>query len=891
MNWKRNIQTKLLALFRKHELDAEMEEEMRAHIEMRTRQNVEAGMNPEEARYAALRQFGSPESLKETCRDQRGVRWIDNLFQDLRHGARQLRKNPGFTTVAVLTLALGIGANTAIFSVADRLLVRPLPVDKPERLALVGLQYGKQQSFDDFNYPLFRDFQRGNSVFNQLTATADIAVGLGAGGATERRRALLVSGNYFQMLGVDAALGRTFAQNEGVEIDDAPVVVLSHGLWRRQFGGDPRVIGRQVTVNSRLFTVIGVAPRDFAGTTRGRAPDLYVPITMYGGLVSERPGGEHPLRTRYHTWLQILGRLQDHISPPQARTAMRKLAREIYAITPVNTDTNLVVLSGTQGFAQGAREARTPLLLLLATAGLVLLIACANLANLQLARASARSRDFAVRLSLGAGRGRLMRGLLTESLLLSLLGGSLGVLVALWLTNLLEGFRVPGSAFDLVGQLDGRVLVFALFASLLTGVVFGLAPAWRASRPEIVPELKGGGGKESGRPRWSLRNALVVIQVGLSLLVLVGAGLCLRSLQGLQRLDPGFEPSKVVLLSFDLGLNDYSDERAGQFSDRLLERVRALPGIEAAGLATATPLDGNLGGMSIDRLEGHEKKPDDRPSADLNQISPGFFRSLNVPILMGRDFAASDAGTGLQTVIINHAFAQRFWPGQNPVGKHLYQGAFGAGTWEIVGVARDVASHQVQEAPRPMMFRPLAQWPAKALTLSVRTAVEPSAVIPALRGLVKSLDANVPVFNVSTMTQQKNGTLALQRMAALLLSGFGALALLLAALGIYGVLAYSVSRRTREIGVRMALGARIADVLSLVMRQGLALVAFGLALGLAGALVLTRLLRGFLYEISALDPLTFACAVFLLAAVSLLACWLPARRAARVDPMVALRHE
>ena len=820
------------------------------------------------------------------------MRWIENFFQDLRYGARQLRKNPGFTAVAVLTLALGIGANTAIFSVADRLLVRPLAVDKPERLALVGMQYGDQQSFDDFNYPLFRDFQRGNSVFSQLTATADFSVGLGDGGATEREHALLVSGNYFQMLGVDAALGRTFAQNEGVEIDDAPVVVLSHGLWRRQFGADPRVIGRQVTVNGRVFTVIGVAPREFTGTTRGQVPDLYMPITMQGQLMAERPGGENPLRTRYFMAYQILGRLKDDVSHPQAQAAMRKLAQEICAATPVNTDTNIVVLSGAQGFAQGTREARLPLVLLLATAGLVLLIACANLANLQLARASARSRDFAVRLALGAGRGRLMRGLLTESLLLSLLGGSLGVGVAVWLTNLLVGFRVPGSSFELVGQLDSRVFAFAFVASLLTGVGFGLAPAWRASRPEIVPELKGGGGAESGRPRWSLRNALVVTQVGLSLLVLVGAGLCVRSLQKLQQLDPGFEPSKVVLMSFDLGLNAYSDERAGQFSDQLLERIRALPGIEAASLATTTPLDGNLGGMSIDRLEGYEKKPDDHPSADLNQISSGFFRSLGVPMLAGRDFDASDGGAGIKTVIVNHAFAQRFWPGQNAVGKHLYQGAGAQGeTWEIVGVARDVASRRVQDAPRPMMFRPLSQWPAKALTLSVKTAFGPSAVIPMLRGLVKSLHANVPVFNVRTLEQQKDGTLALQRMAALLLSGFGVLALLLAALGIYGVLAYSVSRRTREIGVRMALGAKIAERLGLVMRQGLALVVFGMVLGLASALALTRLLRGFLYEITTLDPLTFASALVLLAVVSLLACWLPRppRRTGRPDGGVKAR--
>jgi predicted permease len=486
-----------------------------------------------------------------------------------------------------------------------------------------------------------------------------------------------------------------------------------------------------------------------------------------------------------------------------------------------------------------------------------------------------------------------MRGLLTESLLLSLLGGILGVLVASWLTRLLAGFHVPGSSYQLVGEIDTRVLCFAFIASLIAGVGFGLAPASRASQPDVVPELKGGVGTESGKLRWNLRNALVVLQVGLSLLVLMGAGLCVRSLQKLQRIAPGFEPSKVVLMSFDLGLNGYTDQRVKQFPNELLERVRALPGIESASFSSATPLDGNQAGMSID-LEDYEKKQDEHPSADLNDITPGFFRTLSVPILAGRDFNAHDGQPGLKTVIVNNAFAARYWRGQNAVGKHLYPRASGtnqAESWEIVGIAGNMATHRVQEAAGPMMFRPLGQWRANTLTLSVRTAVAPSTVVPTLRGLVKLIDPNVPVFNVYTLEQQKDGALSLQRMAALLLSGFGALALLLAALGIYGVLAYWVSRRTREIGVRMALGAKIANVLTLVMRQGLALVATGMALGLCGALALTRLLRGFLYETATFDPLTFASVLVVLGVVSVLACWLPARRAARVDPMVALRHE
>ena len=817
-------------------------------------------------------------------------------MNDLRFALRQLLKNPGFTAVAVLTLALGIGANTAIFSVVDKLLVRPLPVARPQRLALVAQgQRGGRLEFD-FTYPLFRDYQRANTVFSHLAATMDESVGLGTGGATERQRALLVSGNYFAMLGVDAALGRTFAPDEGAEIDDAPVVILSHGLWQRGFGADPQVIGRKVTVNSRSFTVVGVAPREFTGTTRGLAPDLYVPITMYGQLTAERPGGENPLASRYYSRPWIMGRLKEGVDLVQAEAGLGQLAQQAHMAGIPNVSTNLVLLSGAQGFSHDLSDTRLPLNLLLGTAALVLLIACANLANLQLARATGRARDFAIRLALGAGRGRIVRELLTESVLLALGGGVLGILVAVWLVDFLGRFRPPNADIEIAAGLEPRMLLFAFGASVSTGILFGLAPALRASRPQLVPELKGGGGTTEARVgRWDLRGTLVVSQVALSLLVLVGAGLCVRSLRKLQQVDPGSEPSKVVLMSFDLGLNNYTPPQVRDFYDRLLERVRTLPGVEAASLARATPLDANRMGMSVERAEGYENRGRERPFGDLNLITTDFFRTFGVPLQRGRDFNAGDAAKGVSTVIVNEAFARRYWPGQDALGKRLYNGDHGgqAGdeVWEVIGLARDVASRELQTAPQPTVFRPLLQWPERSLTLAVRTGLDPSAAIAVLRGLVRSLDAGVPVFAVRTLAQQRDGSLAPQRMAATLLSGFGVLALLLAALGIYGVLAYSVSRRTREIGVRMALGAQVADVLVLVLRQGLGLVGIGLVLGLAGASGATRLLRGFLYEVQPLDPLTFAVVVTALAVVALAACWLPARRAARVDPMTALRAE
>jgi predicted permease len=814
-------------------------------------------------------------------------------MSDLKIAFRQIARNPGFSAIVIVTLALGIGANSAIFSVLDQLLLRPLPVSKPERLALVGQPARNGNVYFEFNYPLFLDYQRQNSVFEQLSATGEMDVGLGTGGATDRQRALVVSGNYFSTLGVNAAVGRTFAKNEGAEIDDAAVVVLSHGLWQRRFGADPQVIGKTVTVNARPFTIIGVAPREFSGTSRATAPDLYLPITVYGQLTGPLQGGEHPLRTRFFTWLFMFGRLKPGITLEQAQVAMSQLASEVYAVEPANTSTNLVILSGAKGFTQDLREARLPLNLLLAVSGLVLLIACANLANLQLARATARFREFAIRLALGAGHARLIRALILESVLLALAGGGLGLVLAMWLVDLLSRFRPPNSDFLLNNNLNLRLLMFTFAASVFTGVLFGLAPAIRASRPRLIPELKGGAGAtESHVGGWNLRSILAMFQVALSLLVLVGAGLCLRSLGKLQRVEPGADPSQVVLMSLDLGLNDYSEGRAKDFYLRLLERVRSLPGVEVASLGLVTPLSGRSPAMSVERLEGYQPPPNEHPFAEFNIVAPDYFRTLGLPFLQGRDFSASEPPQGNAVVVVNEAFVQRYWPGQDVVGKRIFQhGPNGGTATEVVGVVRSAPTRALTEAPRPAFYFPLGQKSDSALTLVVRTGLSTGATIPVLRELVRSLDPTLPVFNVRTLAQQKDGSLALQRMAATLLTGFGVLGLFLAALGIYGVIAYSVSRRTREIGVRLALGAQLADVLLLVFRQGLHLVFLGLLLGLAGAFAATRVLRGFLYQVEPTDPVTFALVIAVLVVAALAACWLPARRATKVDPMQALRYE
>ncbi|MEO6004935.1 MAG: ABC transporter permease [Opitutus sp.] len=818
-------------------------------------------------------------------------------MHDLRFAFRQLLKSPAFTAVALITLALGIGANAALFSIMDRLLYRPLPVPTPERLVILAAATPNGKTYTEFNYPLFEDYARSQTVLEAVCATGSVPVGIGPRGATERRHALVVSRNYFSMLHVDAALGRTFAENEGVQLDDAAVLVLSHHLWEIQFGADPRIVGQSVVVNGRPFTVVGIAPREFTGTNRGEVIDVYVPMTMYGQLTTDRPGGEHPLKSRYFTWHQILGRLKDGVTQQQAETALQVLTQQIRQATPANTPEKIALLPGAQGYVEnGVAGAGQPLRLLLGISGLVLLIACANLANLQLARASSRAREFAVRIALGASRARVLRGLLAESVLLSILGGGLGLLVAAWLTALLQRFQLPNQPFDLGGDTNLRLLAFTCSVSVATGIIFGLAPAWQASRTNPGSELKAGGGVTEGRGwRRVFRNALVVVQVALSLIVLVSAGLFARSLRKLQQVDPGFEPSRVVLMSLDLNLNSYPKARASAFYAQLLERTRALPGIEAATLAMSTPLSGRRPGMSVDRIDDYEPKPNEHMFADVNFVASDYFRTLRIPLLAGREFNASDMAGSPRVAIVDETFAQLYHPGPPSVGWKIFNPAEQPGGGvvgiEVVGIARGVRSRSLTESPKRMMFFPTTQQSWPSLTLAVRTGIGPAATIPMLRALISSLDPNLPVFEVRTLDEQRSSSLAFPRLTSMLLAGFSFLTLSLVALGLYGVLAYSVSQRTREIGVRLALGAQMRDIARLVLRHGFYLVLFGLLAGLGGALATATLLRGYLYGISSVDPLVFVIAPVVFVVVAVLACWLPARRATKVDPINALRAE
>jgi ABC-type antimicrobial peptide transport system permease subunit len=789
-----------------------------------------------------------------------------SLWQDLRYGGRMLVKSPAFTTVAVLSLALGIGGNTAIFSVADKVLFRKLPVEDADRLVVVTADRG-QGVTTLFNYPDFADYRDRNDVFDGLVCFTQRPVTLSDGAQAERILAMIVSGNYFTALGVRPELGRGFLKEEDTTPETHPVVVVSDGLWRRRFAADPALVGKTVSLNGRRFTVVGIAPPHFAGTVAGSAPDVYVPIMMMGqaspassiGIGSLIVG---PRSRTLSGWLQVMGRLKPGVSREQAAAAMTTLGGQIAQAhrnldgTP-RVEPKILLADGSRGEIGLLRDLRLPLQMLMATVGLILLIACANVANLLLARGATRRKEIAIRLATGAGRLRLVRQLLTESLLLSALGGAAGL---------------------------------ALAVSLVTAIVFGLAPALAASRLDLVPALKDETAVFGQNMRYlTPRNLLVTGQVALAVLVLIGAGLCLRSLRNLQEIDAGFDLSNVLVMSVDVALSGYDRERGARFYAELLERIKRLPRVEAASLATQIPLGDGFG--AVIRSEGYVPRPGEDLSSDFNQIAPDYFRTMSIPVLDGREFDESDTTTTRPVAIINETAARRFWPGQSPVGLRLITGRPpDEQVREIIGVVRDSKHRRLTEDARPAVYIPFLQRYRGDMTLHVHFSGDADIVAAAVRSEVRALDATLPLYNVKTLEEQKTSSLYVSRMAATLLTMFGLLAVVLAAVGLYGVMAYSVNRRTREIGIRLALGAQGHQVRRLVMAEGTIMIAVGVVTGLAAALAATRLVEGFLYGVAPTDPIAFAGAPLLLAIVAASANYVPARHASRTDPMRALRH-
>jgi predicted permease len=833
---------------------------------------------------------------------------MNTLWQDLRYGVRMLLKKPGFTLIAIITLALGIGANTAIFSVVDKLLLRSLSVKDPQQLALVtGETVNPKFRNNIFSYPNYVDYRDQNEVFSGLLAFGQTTAKFGTGAQADKIGLELVSGNYFDVLGVAAARGRVIRNEDNRNEDAHPVTVISHSCWQRRFGGWSGVVGQSLLFNGVSYTIIGVAPAGFAGLRLGAPAEAWVPLMMRRQLLS----GTTSTFERKLAWLTLMGRLKPGVGLAQAQTSLDLTARRIWEANttpserklPFN-EKRLMLEPGGQGISYLRENLRPTLKLMLAIVALLLVLACANVANLLLARAATRRKEIAVRLALGASRWQIIRQLLTESLLLAALGAGAGLLLAPWLYELLFAFQ-PGFIIEnspLQNSLDARVLGFTALVAMLSGVLFGLVPAWQSARADLIPALKDMGASVArGARRWNAPSALVVAQVALALVMLVGAGLLVRSLQRLFAIDPGFRAENLLIVPLDLPRAAYAaatdeagkravDERNNQYFAQVAERVKALPGVESATTAAITPFMLIISKNSV-VIEGWQAQPGENIAIDSTRVGPGYHELMGIRLVAGRGFTERDNANAPGVVIINETMARAYFPNQNPLGKRLSLG-IGRPWLEIIGVTRDHRLHNLTEAPQPHLDLPaLQQLYGASARLVVRTKLDPLAVLPAVRKEALALNPQVTIDAPTTVYDELKNTLAAARMASTLSSLFGLTALLLAGIGLYGVMSQAVSRRTREIGIRMALGAGRGAVLRLMLKQGLLLTGLGLALGLLAAALLTRLIQTLLYGVGTTDALTFALVALLLAGVALLACWIPARRAAKVDPLIALRYE
>jgi predicted permease len=873
--WRR-----LLFYARRDRFDRELEEEMRFHLEMKAQENAEAGMEPLEARYAAHRQFGNQTLLREVSRDMWGFRTLEALAKDLRYGLRMMIKNPGFTVVAVISLALGIGANTAIFSIVNSVLLRPLPYPSAERLMTIWEDHrarnGPEREWT--SPPGFEDWRDQAKSFDHVVAVQFWQPTLTGQGEPERLTGAQVSHDTFAMLGVAPALGRSFRPEEdrpGVE----SVVIISHGLWRKRFGADPSLVGRRILLNGESRAVIGVMPAGFKFPIIADA-DVWRPI---------QPVINSGCR-RGCTAIRVMARLKPDATEAQARAELNAIAARIEQQFP---DTNTKVgatLVPLQEFLVGPVKAQ--MLALLVAVAFVLLIVCANVANLLLARSATREKEIAVRASLGAGRWRIARQLLSESLLLAVIGGTIGLLLAYGLVDLLASFSPQGTPrVDEIG-VDGRALGYALAVTVLTGLLFGAAPVWQLFKADLNQSLRDSGkglyGARSGR---RALGALVVVETALALTLLVGAGLLVKSFIRLQRVDPGFDPRNMLTAVVTLPQAAYPERnQVALFYNRLLERARTLPGAQSAAVVSSLPLTGFDSDAGF-VIEGRPAPRQDQQSvAWVSSVSPGYFRTMGMGLIAGREFTDRDNENSPKVVIISEETARRHFPNENPIGKRIGDGS-PDGWREIVGVTADVKHFGLNQDSRVSMFFPDRQQLSRRMFIVVRTAADPSSLSPALRGVVAEMDRNLAVSNIIPMEEISTRSIGQERFTLLLLGLFSALALLLAVAGIYGVMSYAVAQRTHEIGLRMALGAQTGAILKLVVRRGVKLVAGGVALGLVASFSLTRLMAKMLFGVSAADPLTFIVITLLLAFVALLACWIPARRAAKVDPMTALRFE
>jgi putative ABC transport system permease protein len=888
MEWFNILMARLRALFRRENVLRDIEEELRIHVEMETETNIKRGMSADEARAAALKRFGDLSRSTERGYGIRGGGWLETLWQDLRYGARILWTNPGFTLTAMLTLALGIGANTVIFSIINAVWLRPLPYPDPDRLIVVRETKLPEISDSQVSPAAFLAWQKQNTVFATLEAMTGRSFNLIDETNPERVSGRLVTHGFFSMIGLRPMVGRNFLPEE-----DQPghnkVVILGNILWQRRFGGDPNILGRTITLDDQLYTVIGVT----APSTGLRVEDIdiWTPLALTAGQAQQSD-------SRY---LFPCGRLKPGVTLEEARMEMSLIASSLAKQYPDSNSGWNVRLLTLLDYA--ADHTRAQLALMVGAVAFVLLIACANVANLLMARAAARQKEIVIRAALGAGRWRIVRQLLTESLLLSLAGGVVGAALANWGVKLLMSTSLMADyhlrVIDL--SLDGRMLAFNLAVVLLTGCIVGIVPALQASRPNMNEILKDAGrGSTSGRRQQVMRNALVVIEVAMSVVLLIGAGLMIRSFINLQQLDPGFNPDNVRTIAFSLPREKYrGKDQQASFYTQMLERVAALPGVQVAGAACAVPysegqwVDFEEGEKLLNqdfRIEGRAPyEPGQEPRANYSAVSSDYFKAIGIPLLKGRYFSKRDTKGAPRVAIINNTMAKQFFPDEDPIGKRILLTNRDEVYREIVGVAGDVKSHGLDREPPAQIYEPYLQQPFTFMTLVLRANGDAAGLNEAIRAEILKLEREQPVVSIVMLDRLVWRSTRWRQSLSLLLVIFAAVAVGLAAVGLYGVMSYLVTHRTQEIGLRMALGAQPSDALMLIMRHGARLTFCGAVVGLLGAWAMMRLLASNLYGVSATDPLTFMGVSLLLISVALLACYLPARRATRVDPIVALR--
>ncbi len=889
MRWYYKLPLRLRSIFHKKRAELDLSEELQFHLQNQIDEYVAQGMNPKEARHAALRSLGGIEQAKEECRDARKVNLIENFLQDVRFGLRLLRRSPGFSLLAILCLTLGIGANAAVFSWIEGILFRPYPaVAHQERLVAIGGTSRDEPLGTPLSWPDFQDLQRSCTLCETLFVSKITGTTLSIGDRAERTTGSIVSANYFDAIGVPLMLGRGFLPGEDQGQSAHPIAVISYQLWQGRFRGDPQIVGKTQRLNGVMHTIIGVAREGFYGTFVGWGMNFWVPASMEDIFES----GGYKLEDRGARWIEAYARLKPGVTFAQAQQEFAAISGLLEAEYPAtNRGRAIRFWPLWQTPFNNAGTLLPTLEIMLAVVAFVLLIACANVGNLLLVRSFARRHEMSVRLAVGAGRARLWKQLLTEGLVLSLFGAAGGLLVAYWCRHaLVLLFPARGGVqMHLPGEIDWRVLALSAGVCLATTLLMGLVPALQTGKIDLAQSMKmESAGMVGGRGRAWVRSGLVLVQVSLSFVLLVGVGLLMQSLLKVRTASPGFNTRGVQDTAIDLVSAGYSPARAQTFQDALLERVRALPGVESAAFAKMTPLSYVSSATAPIVVDGYQPPPEESPTVEYNEVGDNYFVTMGIPLVAGREFTRADDEKAALVAVVNETMAQRYWQGRSTLGQRLQL----KGRWmQVVGIAKDSKYSSVREKPTPFFFVPLRQNSLRGSVLNIRTPLAPQTTATAIAREVHALDSNVAPYEVITMQEQLDRSTSAQMVAVTLVGILGALALVLAAIGLYGVMSYAVSQSTRELGLRMALGAGASNLLRLVLSRGLALTGAGVMLGAAAALLLTHLLGNLLYKVSPRDPVVFGCAFAVMALVSVAACLLPAWRAARTDPMRALRTQ